>query len=433
MKYIFSILLFTSSFLPLGAVDYYVASDGSNMNDGSEASPWLTLQHAANIATPGSTVFVKAGEYREKISINVEGNERDGSIVFRNYQTDKVVVSGKDVPKNPISESDDIILIQNKSYLSIVGFEIRDLQTVEGSGIRFLGSGSHIEIIDNEIHNLRGGGPEGGAMGITIYGSNNDVPVSQISIKGNKVYDCDAANSEALTLNGNIVDFYVLNNEVHDINNIGIDFIGGEDWLSKKHARFGVCAGNKVYRARSVAEGGFAAGIYVDGGSNIVIVDNEVYECDLGIEIGAENPGVITSGIVVFNNYIHDNDKGGLVFGGYKESLGRVVDSLFIYNKLVNNDVMKAGFGEIWVQYATGNHVFLNSITAGPQNLMICSYEGNSDNVFDFDNFCSASGKINEAHFIWNGVRYEGLSNFREGTGQEMGATFCNGDEKSLM
>ena len=32
------------------------------------------------------------------------------------------------------------------------------------------------------------------------------------------------------------------------------------------------------------------AGIYVDGGNNIVIEDNEVYECDLGIEIGAASP-----------------------------------------------------------------------------------------------------------------------------------------------
>ena len=66
----------------------------------------------------------------------------------------------------------------------------------------------------------------------------------------------------------------VTNNHVHDVNNIGIDFIGGERSICKdigKVARNGICSGNRVERARSNYGGGFAAGIYVDGARDIKI------------------------------------------------------------------------------------------------------------------------------------------------------------------
>ena len=53
-------------------------------------------------------------------------------------------------------------------------------------------------------------------------------PISDLVIDGNEIYDCEPATSEALTLNGNVDGFAVTNNVVRDVNNIGIDFIGGE-------------------------------------------------------------------------------------------------------------------------------------------------------------------------------------------------------------
>ncbi|MEM1283619.1 MAG: DUF1565 domain-containing protein, partial [Chlamydiota bacterium] len=405
-------------------VEYVVDTNGSDSNSGTFSAPWQTIQKAANEAVAGSTVFVRGGIYREKIAINVEGNASEGHITFTNYNGEHVTISGEGVPNNPSSYTDDIIYIENKSYLRIAGFEIKDLNTVEGSGIRFWGAGSHIELINNTIHNIRGGGEDGGAMGITIYGSNDNRAISHILIDGNKIYDCDPAHSEALTLNGNVKFFKVVNNIVHDVNNIGIDFIGGETWLSTKFARNGICRGNTVYRAHSNYGDGFAAGIYVDGGKSIIIEKNEVYACDLGIEVGAENKEVETKNIKVRNNFIHDNDKAGLVFGGYDASRGIVKGCKFTQNILVDNDSLSKGFGEIWVQYAQDNKVFRNYIDPNEQNLIISSYEGNMNNFFDYDNICTDYG-IENSRFIWNGTEYVGLTNFQKQTGQEKNARIC--------
>ena len=93
----------------------------------------------------------------------------------------------------------------------------------------------------------------------------------------------------------------------------------GVVWLEEaddtKVARNGIVRGNTVLRANEQG-GGYAGGIYVDGGKDILIERNVVSGSDLGIEIGAENSGIITSGVIVRDNVVYANEKVGIVFGG---------------------------------------------------------------------------------------------------------------------
>ena len=78
-------------------------------------------------------------------------------------------------------------------------------------------------------------------------------------------------------------------------------------------------------RARSSYGGGFAGGIYVDGGRDIVIENNVVTECDLGIEIGAENAGIVAAQHRrAQQRALRATTRPASCFGGYAASVGRV-------------------------------------------------------------------------------------------------------------
>ncbi len=57
------------------AIDYYVSTSGSNSNLGTSlASPFLTIQQAANAAHSGDNVYVCGGTYRETVTVPRSGS-----------------------------------------------------------------------------------------------------------------------------------------------------------------------------------------------------------------------------------------------------------------------------------------------------------------------------------------------------------------------
>lgn len=393
------------------AATYTVAESGGD---------FTAIQAALNVAVAGDTVVVeeKPTPYFEKLVFPASGNAGAGFISLQAAAGEHPVLDGTGVP------GADMVRIDSRSWVRLVGFEIRnDLGVTDGSGVRIVGGGDHIEIRDNRIHDIRGNN----AMGITVYGT-AATPISALVIDSNEIHDCEPAPSEALTLNGNVTDFEVTNNDVHDVDNIGIDFIGGETDIqpdATKVARSGVCRGNRVTRARSSYGGGFAGGIYVDGGRDIVIERNVVTESDLGLEVGAENHGTATTGIVVRDNVLFANDKAGLVFGGFAASVGRVRDCAFLNNTLYHNDTLGRGFGELWIQYAEDNVVRNNVIVATDAGRLVTSDDGNVGNSLDYNLWYTTAG-ASAAELLWNGVLHTGFAAYRAATGEDGASLFAD-------
>ncbi|MGA9162412.1 MAG: hypothetical protein WB297_16335, partial [Actinomycetota bacterium] len=48
---------------------YWVATDGDDAGSGTRDEPWATLQHAADAARPGATVYVRAGVYAQRVDL----------------------------------------------------------------------------------------------------------------------------------------------------------------------------------------------------------------------------------------------------------------------------------------------------------------------------------------------------------------------------
>jgi cysteine-rich repeat protein len=387
------------------ATTYTVAPSGGDFTH---------VQAALDVAQAGDTVQVRTGVYAEKVTLPRSGTSGN-PIVLRAFTGETPVLDGTGV------QGDSMVLIEGRSWVKVIGLTLRNnLGLTDGSGIRIVGSGAHVELRDNRIGAMRGKN----AMGITVYGT-EATAITDLVIDGNEIADCDAAPSEALAVNGNVDGFNVTNNFVHDVNNIGMVFIGGEQDIqpdTSKVARNGLVRGNTVMRARSSYGGGFAGGIYVDGGRDIVIEHNVVTESDLGMEIGAENHGIVASGMIVRENVLFANEKVCLAFGGYAASTGRVRDSVFSNNTCWGNDTLGAGFGELWIQYAEDNVVRNNVFHGTSAGLLLLSEVGNVANTLSH-NVWFTSGT---PRFVWNGDEYGSLAAYRSATGQDTGSLLAN-------
>jgi parallel beta-helix repeat protein len=348
--------------------------DGSDAAEGTLAQPFASIQHALDVV-PSGEIIVNLGTYRERLVIPAAPRTADKPLLLT--ARPGVIVTSAGAPSTP---TDDIIHLEGVSFVRIDGFALVGGAAVsDASGIRVYGSGQQIALVNNEISALRGDS----AMGITVYGTDG-AGVSDLLIDNNQIHDCEPAPSEALVINGNVQRYQISKNLVRDVNNIGIDVVGGERWLSQALPGAGSIIGNEVIRANSNYDGS-AAGIYVDGVSNLIVEKNRVSESDFGIEIGAENSRVQARNVIVRDNFVYRNYRGGIIFGGYDADRGRVVNASFLHNSLYQNarpgEKTAAGYegeqnGELIVQYASDCNAQNNIFYGAPGAEELVAYWG---------------------------------------------------------
>lgn len=115
-------------FHQLGAATYYVSNNGSDNNNGSQSSPWQTIQHAANEVRAGDSISIEDGIYEESVIIRNSGNNSNGFISFTGNGT--VIMQGNS-NLNSAFETDDA------SYINIENIIIQDYHR---EGIAFYGN-----------------------------------------------------------------------------------------------------------------------------------------------------------------------------------------------------------------------------------------------------------------------------------------------------
>ncbi len=421
---------------------YYVAPDGDDANPGTEAAPWATLQHAAEVLRPGETVYVRGGLYRESVEIAVSGSAEGGFITFAAYPGEQPILDGGDFADDPDGACG--FFIEDQSYLVIQGFEIRNFTTARRGavpmGIQITGAAHHIRLLGNHIHHIETHAPldadllGADAHGIALYGTERE-PIHDILIEGNEVDHLVLGSSEAVALNGNVRAFTVTANLIHDCDNIGLDFIGFEGTApvpDLDRAREGLVSANRIYAIDTrpnPAYGGerSAAGIYVDGGAQIVIERNEVFSSNLGIELASEHAGRATEAVIVRSNFLHHNHVAGLAMGGYDRERGSTEGCAIVHNTLYHNDTDRTGSGELWLQFAVRDTLIADNIFwAGAQALPIGNpFVENGGNVVD-DNLYFAPVGAEAAQWEWRGVRYTGFAAYRAASGNDAHSRFAD-------
>ena len=425
---------------------FYVSTTGNDSNPGTQTAPWRTVQHAADTARAGSTVNVRGGIYEELVAIKASGNATDGFITFRSYPGETAVLDARHF--TPAGRS-AVLTIESRSYIRIKGFEIRNFRTAEHRlaplGISVMGAGSHIELLKNNVHNIEqtfegrdAPGSGGNGFGIAVYGTDAKTPITDLIIDGNEVHHLQTGSSESLVVNGNVTNFRITHNVVHDNNNIGIDVIGFERTApdpAVDQARDGVVSGNLVYNITSRGNPAYrndesSDGIYVDGGTRILIEQNVMHDVDFGIELASEHKDRATSYITARNNLIYHCHTAGVSIGGYAPERGHTDHSTVVNNTLYENDTSGTGSGEFQMQWNMADNVFANNIVyAGPRCLFTVIKSQVDKNrppaVIDHNLYYCASGAKAST---WAGASatVTGFDKYLESTGNDPHSRFLD-------
>ena len=432
--------------VPVFATDRYVSTTGLDTNPGTLDQPWRTVQKAANTVAAGDVVHIRAGTYAERVTINNKDGTAAQPIVFRKYAADAggaIIDQSGVTPPNGTSA---LLTIQNSDYITVQGIEFANYKTAGTNaqqkaqlpaGIYITGDGNGINLLNCKVHDiwqscttLNDFGANG--FGIAVYGTGSTA-INNLVIHGCEIYNLRTGASESLVLNGNVTNFTVTDNTVHDCNNIGIDFIGFEATNSNPaldQARGGVCSGNVVYNVDSrfnPAYGGnfspggnddtrSAPGLYVDGGRDIVIERNHVHLCNFAVSVGSENSGQVVTNVTVRNNVLHHCHVGGIVIGGSGAGNGGADNCSFTNNTLYDNDTTGYGGGQFSIQ----NHITNTTIK---RNLMVAtgsfaqfvlkeSTTGSfAAGAIDWNLYKRSAGGSFE--FIWNGTAYSNFTNWK--------------------
>ncbi len=294
---------------------YYVDqshSRASDRNSGTENSPWLTLQHAADTLQPGDTVYVKPGTY-DPFEVTRSGTEGN-PIVFASDPTsgERAVIDGAGHDKiRGVVES------RGKSNFEIRGFEIkngaRDGIFIEGSPE---GAGN-IVVMDNYVHDTGNSGIYAAGLVMREIIPENDFRLFNIVIADNEVTRTNTPNgkNEAISVGGGVDGFEISGNHVHDSDQFGIDI--------KTGVQNGSIHDNVIHDLEK-------HGIYVDAANrtikNVEIYNNEIYDNKNGIVLARETyqEGATPElqNVQIYNNDVYDNEQYGVLIYKHKVDNG---------------------------------------------------------------------------------------------------------------
>ena len=432
------------------------------------------MAYAVTKAGPGVTINVAPGTYNETadIAINTGGSASGGYFILKSTTPGGAIINGSGVTVGTGGYAYGLINIgstSNLSYVTIDGFEVTNFKTGSSAktnklvpaGISLQGSGTNIQIVNNNINNIwnqgkatnhtgncPAGSPE--AFGLVVAGTSGTTPLTNISIIGNTLSNLMTGCSESMELDGNINGFIIANNLVHNNSNIGIAALGGEGVASgysqyngspNDQARNGEIYGNTVYENPSngtattppvaAASNPYgskcycADGIYLDGSASNVVERNTVYLVDLGMEVTGEGAAQNTTNNIVRDNLFFYNTSVGISIGGQGTPGGSSNSTVINNTTWDNGNNANGAIGE----FATGtdltgtnlveNNIFYASSVTGT----LVDAVTTSTVTLNHNLYYAASASEN---WIWGSKTYTTFSAYQSGAKQEANSQYAD-------
>jgi len=314
------------------AATYYVATTGSNSNDGlTEDTPKLTIAHTVALMVAGDTTYVRGGVYNTtgRIRFNQSGTAA-APIRLLAYPGESPIINFSVVP----ATSQEQVLIQHASginramgWITISGFEIRG----GWDGIKFY-SMHNSTITNNWVH-------DNVNQGILGQGGHHNVfDRNIISHNGPWTTNPSSFFAQGMYLSGD--SYTISNNVIYDTTGYGLQQNGSSSAFNSSNHPSAEFAGaaNWIVVNNTFAYNYNRAGITIWGG----LCDNSRYENNIFYENArtlatGDAQGIRctscsgSTGVLIKNNHFYASGSGGQVgidigFAGDLVSTGNVIN-----------------------------------------------------------------------------------------------------------
>jgi hypothetical protein len=237
---------------------FYVSTTGSDTGSGSSSSPFLSLQHAADVVKAGDTVLVEKGSYAGFVMgwDTPTAGTASAPITFKAdpaAPAGSVVITSRN-NKTPIG----IDIEPGCNYVTISGFTITSDGSMTKAGIKV--TGANDSVLNNTVTKAAGIG------GIFTNNANN------VLIQGNDVSGVSGSGStgHGIYISGTTTGVVVRNNKIHNNAYIGLHVNGDSGSGGLGLLTNALIEGNQIYNNGQ-------NGINADGLQSSVIRNNLIY------------------------------------------------------------------------------------------------------------------------------------------------------------
>ena len=333
----------------------FVSNEGSDDNNGSEESPFATIQKAINSTVQdGNIIFVYPGIYQEKLLLeNKDVSIR--SIDSLHYDLDSAGVVNVDV----IIEGsyDGTVISMNEGSYHFYGLAIRFGRSDIGGGLKLENANLMLENCLIESNQTAGQGSKGAG----IYAYNSELHFERSTVKYNNADDNPGVGAGIYFENGDNETSLSFNNSVMIQNNANGGSGGGIYVSNQSDYNINVSIENSIFKNNTTALHGGA--LYTNGQTELNIYNSDI----IGNSAAGEGGGINSTDAhinmgesFVLWNSAGDTGGGLRFFGGYQS----------INNTIIANNAAAVEGGGIKF---TGSNSYLEFCTIVNNQSSVCA------------------------------------------------------------
>ncbi len=324
---------------PTSLGGYYVSPSGNDAGSGSSSHPWLTLQKAADSASSGSTVYVRAGTYGPF-------ELRRSGLTFTSYPGDTAIVKGNSSAYNTVH-------ILGVTSATLASLTITGNVVQYGSGVAVdTSSGvtlAHLVVRDNTSFGIRTNNSSAVIEESDIYGNHSGIEIARsgtVVIRNNDIHNNDKMIDSGVGAQG-VSFYYTTGSVLASDNRIWSNRALPGDPLGHDGKAFEVFAARNVTMTRNVMwDNSKVVETGTDASrtpcSNLVFTGNLAYRSASDPTMGlilrcADHSLIAANTFVGLDKFAFDVSSNYETYGGSIEAL-RILDNLILDGRTYSID-----------------------------------------------------------------------------------------------